>query len=1556
MKKIFWNLGSIILGLLIFIWSAVAVQAATEGDYNYTVVGGTTSRIDSYIGAGGDITIPSTLGGLPVTNIGENAFISQSSLTSVIIPTSVTTIGNAAFKNCTGLSSIIIPDSVTSLGDYVFQNCSSLVSATIGANVPTLAAGVFVNCTSLASITIPASVTSIGSAPFQGCSALTEIIVSVGNTAYSSENGVLFNLDKTSLIRYPSGKSGAYVIPASVVTIEASAFYSAVDLTGVTIPVGVTSIGNSAFYGCVALSAVTIPTTVTSLGSYAFQSCSSLSSIAIPNSVTTIGNNVFQDCSNLASATIGSGITGIPVSMFLNCYSLTSITIPSGVTSIGVSAFQGCSGLTSVTIGSSVATIGNNAFYNCSNLTSVTIPASVTSIGNTAFRSNTRSVAAYFLGNAPTMGTTVFLSNAAGFKIYYISGATGFTNPWYTYTTVAAASLDAAKVAVDKSVLVDNSIRGTNTNLANVKFPLTDPLPSLGTINGSTITWVSNTPAVVSHDGQTVVRPAYGESNATVTMTATITHGAASDTKAFVLTVLAETLDFSYTIADGAAQITGYIGTGGAATIPATLEGVPVTSIASYALSGVDTITSIIIPDSVTSIGEYAFQSSGLTDVTFGSGVTEIGIGVFSSCASLASITIPAGVTSIGDYAFQSSGLTSIVIPDGVVSVGASAFQGCSGLASVTIGSGITDISASMFADCSSLTSITIPSTITSLGNYAFQNSGLTSVSIPDSVSAIGSFVFNGCSGLTAITVGAGNANYSTQNGVLFNKNKTTLIVFPGGKSGTYTILASVTSIEAYAFAGCAFLTSVSIANSVTTIGDYAFQGAGLSSVTFGTGLGSISPGMFSNCASLTSITIPASVTSINDYAFQNSGLTSIIIPNTVSSLGYYVFDGCSNLSSVTIGSGLQYIYDNVFSNTVSLASITIPDNIISIGYHTFENSGLTSITIPGSVDNIGEGAFYNAASLAGAYFLGDAVSVGVSVFDGCAAEFTIHHFSGQAGFADAWNTYTTDTVMSDATIVTADKSSLVSGSIQGTNSSLSNITVALTNPLPASGANGSTITWVSDTPGVVSHDGQTVNRPAYGASNATVTMTATITHGAASDTKAFTLTVIALPNPDIAFVAADKSSLVASSIQGANADLANVVVALTDPLPSLGANGSAITWVSNSPAVVSHDGQTVTRPAYGSSSATVIMTATIAKGAITDTKAFTLTIIALPNPDIAFVAADKSSLVSGSIQGTNSGLSNITVALTNPLPASGANGSTITWVSDTPGVVSHDGQTVTRPTHVAGNASVIMTATIAKGAITDTKAFTLTVIAMPAEDSNSGNDNNSNANSGGAPISLPAVGHGANTVIVSMNQSGNIGAVTSQGTNLLTYINANASFNIPSIVSGGSETHTLFVNDLDLFNNNIQLTIQSAPQTVNLQLGQAAQLDLDGDKIKDIEIKFADLWVNRVELTVRALLGIEEAQAEATTTSTPVVQMVKYLFKRNLSSGMIGPDVKELQKYLNANGFIVAKVGAGSPRKETAYFGAATRAALIRFQKANKITPAVGYFGPITRKALGLK
>jgi hypothetical protein len=348
-----------------------------------------------------------------------------------------------------------------------------------------------------------------------------------------------------------------------------------------------------------------------------------------------------------------------------------------------------------------------------------------------------------------------------------------------------------------------------------------------------------------------------------------------------------------------------------------------VAQISDSAFSNCEEITKVNIPDSVSVIsGEAFFGCSKLSEINLPNDFIELGDTVFADCTSLTSVTIPGKILYVGDSMFYGcSSLTDVVIEDGIVSIGNSAFAYCESLKNVTIPNSVTELGNNVFRSNSSLEEITLPEGVTCIGDYNFWYcSLLKTINFPASITSFGMQNFRFCENLTAINVTENNNVFCSIDGVLFDKSKTKIIVFPNGKSGEYKV-----------------------PDGVKQIGDDSFI----------------------DTKKLTVIVFPETLETIGNNAFFLSGLTEIIVPESVKYIGTSAFSSCENLSLIRLPSGLVNIADYTLSGAYELKSITVPDGVAAIGEYAFADClKLEEIVIPASVKYIGVEVFRNCDNL----------------------------------------------------------------------------------------------------------------------------------------------------------------------------------------------------------------------------------------------------------------------------------------------------------------------------------------------------------------------------------------------------------------------------------------------------------------------------------------------------------------------------------------------------------------------------------------------------------------
>ena len=403
---------------------------------------------------------------------------------------------------------------------------------------------------------------------------------------------------------------------------------------------------------------------------------------------------------------------------------------------------------------------------------------------------------------------------------------------------------------------------------------------------------------------------------------------------------------------------------------------------------------------SVTGIGEYAFRKcSALTQVTLPNSVTSIGESAFRECSALAQVNIPGSVTDIGNWAFnECAALTHITIPDGVAAIGYGTFQNCSALAQVNIGSGVGTIGEYAFYICSSLAEVTIPDNVTSIESNAFKScSSLREVTIGNGLAGMGDSAFANCKSLTCFNVASGNTAFCAEDGVLFSKDKSTLVQYPAGKAETtYAIPGGVTRLGTEAFYGCSSLLTLHCGTATPpALGSNCFKSSGITTVfipagtleaytsAWGNGYTYIeeweltvhveTPGGLEaalnghNSSKITRLTITGTLNGTdfslinNDmtrlYALDISGITNTTLPDEVFAVNTTLLqvDLPSQLTAIPVWAFLR----------CSIPAISIPESVTSIGKEAFYKcTALTQVTIPEGVTSMGSRAFANCTAL----------------------------------------------------------------------------------------------------------------------------------------------------------------------------------------------------------------------------------------------------------------------------------------------------------------------------------------------------------------------------------------------------------------------------------------------------------------------------------------------------------------------------------------------------------------------------------------------------------------
>jgi hypothetical protein len=851
-----------------------------------------------------------------VTTIGAHAFEGCTKLTGVYFPEGLTTIGIYAFSKCSSLTRVDIPDNVTMLGGYAFSECSSLTTVKLSKRLNAINDHTFYICRKLTSIVIPNQVSSIGYAAFQSCSSMTSVVLGSGVTKLEDKafRGCYALQDITC---YRDGPP----------TWEGYDCFADVNYTDATLHVRLVRIDlyreatgwkkfqriNEIPYEHVDKGVYFIQTKLTGWTEYSvsfkdYNYNSYKGEVNIPEvtgnsspapQVVMILHDAFRNCDSLTSVSMGRYIHTIKERAFLNCPMLKEVNLSNQITTINDSAFAGCSALTSFRLPNSIKTIGHDVFSGCTAVETLIIPETVSSL---------------------TVDNLVM----AGMTSLQAINCYSMMPPLVTGECFTPEQMSKVTLYVRPSSLLDFKLDPYWGRFAHIETWTFD-------FQANGIYYIITSPTECAVSNHAPIGGSYTSSSITIPEKATY---AGDDYK--------------------------------------------VTAIGKGAFLNCPKVKTVTIPQSVTTIEEQAFKNSGLTSIVFPSKVTTIDKQAFMGCTGLTSLTIPNHIYAIED----------------------SAFCGCYGLTSLDLGKSVTFVSNYAFAGCYNLSKIFIPRSVEALCVGAFQDcTNLKDVTIDMDHQgfSVDSDVFRDCYSLEKITClamtppeldnqrgGLDSATFAhvtlqvphsrvntyrnadvwghffnimplpydiNEQGIyyLITGENTVSISSNGYNSYSGTIIIpnsidieneerKVTAIEPYAFANCTELRKVSMSNSVTEIGEYAFAGS-----------------------NLYQINLSKNITEIKNYTFMGSGLSSITIPDKVTKIGDCAFWACSYLHDAVLPEGLESIGQAAFMSAgfdPGYFNINFPSSLRKIGDSAFMGSNIHNLTFPSSIDSIPPGSF----------------------------------------------------------------------------------------------------------------------------------------------------------------------------------------------------------------------------------------------------------------------------------------------------------------------------------------------------------------------------------------------------------------------------------------------------------------------------------------------------------------------------------------------------------------------------------------------------------------------
>lgn len=824
--------------------------------------------------------------GKNVKSIGESAFQNNYHVTAVNIDPEVSglVIGRYAFSNIDSLRTLTLPKGIASMGNYAFNSCDSLRSvefdeASVITAIPDYC---FYYCRNLQTVTLPNSVQTIGSEAFYYCSNLREITFGTGlaTNGFASDS-YLFNgcskMEKMTIpgVNFPFQRSYnslpnamiIYVHPDMVDTYKTNSYtkkYHIIAIGSTTEFYVVTTEGGqlptkvpAEVAGNTLRLAVTGPINGTDINQI-HELMPYLEVLDLTNARIVVGGEDYYRYSFDTSTNKATKYS-------------SSAHWPTENDVIGQYMFYNMPNLKQLLLPNAATVMGNYAVASNSKLTQVEMPASLTSIGECAFNSDSKLEKADIPADVTTIGKYAFSGNTALKTLTIPDGMTRIEE--YTFNDCDGLTILSIP---DNITYIGNSAFSDCDGITQVT--LSDAITTIGSsaFNSCDKLLAINIPAQIEYIGESAFY---------------------DDRKL---------------------------------------------------------ASPIAIPASCKTIGGSAFYyCRQIPSLTFSEGLESIGYNAFYRCETIEEVTLPQSLSSLGTYAFAYCyALKQLTFPANIKQVPDYVAYYCSSLESVTLADGTTQIGYSAFSNCQTLATVENlnQTTLTTIGNSAFSNTGLTTVMLPNSITSMGSSVFSACSLLESANIPTGIS--SIPSNTFYNCVKLTSVAMHDG----------ITSLGASAFYGCKLLPAIALNDQITVIPNGVFQDCeSLVLTALPAALTSIGSYAFKNTKAMScNLIIPETVTSLGEEAFCGSGLTGVAITKTINSFSQEVFYNCKSLATVSLPADMTKIPNYTFYGTTALQTMTLPTALKEIGSYAFYESGLNEIRLPNSLTTIGSYAFFN--------------------------------------------------------------------------------------------------------------------------------------------------------------------------------------------------------------------------------------------------------------------------------------------------------------------------------------------------------------------------------------------------------------------------------------------------------------------------------------------------------------------------------------------------------------------------------------------------------------------